>query len=272
MIFFTDLDGSLLDHSDYSWHDALPALEEIRSLNIPLIMCTSKTRKEVEVLQDELGLQEPFIVENGAGIYFPENYRGFRIERGVSGQGLCSLALGMPYSRIRVFMEQVRAEYPIRGFGDMSVEEVAMRTGLTLEGAARAKAREFSEPFILEDERLLYNLQKDVQKAGIRIANGGRFLCFIGKGHDKGKAVKKTRAIFAENQAHQYLSIGLGDSFNDLPMLSQVDIPVLIPHPDGSIEEFTLPNLVRASLPGSMGWNRAVSALLSSLENVEPFE
>jgi len=88
MIIFTDLDGTLLDHSGYSWRDALPALKEIRSKNVPLVMCTSKTRKEVEVLQEEMGLREPFIVENGAGIYFPEDYRGFRIEKSVARQGL----------------------------------------------------------------------------------------------------------------------------------------------------------------------------------------
>lgn len=267
MIIFTDLDGTLLDHSGYSWRDALPALKEIRSKNVPLVMCTSKTRKEVEVLQEEMGLREPFIVENGAGIYFPEDYRGFRIEKSVARQGLHCLALGASYSRIRSFVEKVRAEYPIRGFGDMSVEEVAERTGLAPEEAARAKAREFTEPFIIEGERVLHNLQKDAQRAGIRITRGGRFFCFTGKGHDKGKAVKKTRDIFEKNQACRYLSIGLGDSCNDLPMLSQVDIPVLIPHPDGSIEDFTLPNLVCASLPGSIGWNRAVSALLSSLDD-----
>ena len=48
LIIFTDLDGSLLNHEDYSFQDAAPALERVRACNIPLIFTTSKTRKEIE--------------------------------------------------------------------------------------------------------------------------------------------------------------------------------------------------------------------------------
>ena len=70
MIIFTDLDGSLLNHEDYSFREALPALARIRRSAIPLIFVTSKTRGEVEILQQEMCIREPFIVENGGGIIF----------------------------------------------------------------------------------------------------------------------------------------------------------------------------------------------------------
>lgn len=81
LIVFTDLDGSLLNHEDYSFAEAMPALARISGNNIPLVFVTSKTRREVEILQREMGLREPFIVENGGGIYFPAGYRGWTIER-----------------------------------------------------------------------------------------------------------------------------------------------------------------------------------------------
>ena len=47
-VVFTDLDGTLLDHTSYSHQAAEPALEAIRERRIPLVFCTSKTRAEVE--------------------------------------------------------------------------------------------------------------------------------------------------------------------------------------------------------------------------------
>jgi mannosyl-3-phosphoglycerate phosphatase len=47
VIIFTDLDGTLLDYSTYSFEKALPALQLVRERDIPLIICSSKTAKEV---------------------------------------------------------------------------------------------------------------------------------------------------------------------------------------------------------------------------------
>lgn len=71
LVIFTDLDGSLLNHEDYSFTAARPSIERIKTAGIPLIITTSKTRLEVERLQQEMGIREPFIVENGGGIFFP---------------------------------------------------------------------------------------------------------------------------------------------------------------------------------------------------------
>ena len=43
------------------------------------------------------------------------------------------------------------------------------------------------------------------------------------------------------------MSIGIGDSENDLPMLKPVDIPVLIPHSDGVSIDPRLPGLERGA-------------------------
>lgn len=50
LLIFTDLDGSRLDHTDYSYEGALPALDRIARVGWPLVFVTSKTRVEVEPL------------------------------------------------------------------------------------------------------------------------------------------------------------------------------------------------------------------------------
>ena len=84
VIIFTDLDGSLLNHEDYSFAEATPSLDRIKRSGIPLIMTTSKTRREIEPLQREMGIGEPFIVENGGGIFFPHGYRNLLIGDGAT--------------------------------------------------------------------------------------------------------------------------------------------------------------------------------------------
>ena len=46
-IFFSDLDGTLLDHENYDWSAAKPALSELKRQGLPLILASSKTAAEI---------------------------------------------------------------------------------------------------------------------------------------------------------------------------------------------------------------------------------
>ncbi|NPA52208.1 MAG: HAD-IIB family hydrolase [Aquificae bacterium] len=258
MIIFTDLDASLLNHDDYSFEDAKPALSIIKNLNIPLIITTSKTRKEIEILQKELQIYDPFISENGGGIFFQKGYRGFYITNCKSVDNYCLIQLGKAYSQIVDFEKRVMKEILLKGFYFMSLEEIAELTGLTTQQAKLAKEREFTEPFILYEKDKYALLEKKADKEDIKITKGGRFFHFIGKNQDKGKAVKLVKDIFEKNTGKKFLSVGLGDSKNDIPMLEVVDIPILIRKPDGSYENFEKEGLIKSRYSGSRGWNEAM--------------
>ena len=264
IIIFTDLDATLLEHETYSFQDALPALNEIKKRNIPLIIITSKTRKEVQKLIKELGINEPFIVENGAAVFFPKNYRNFKIKSCREKYNYCVIELGKPYSYIREFVKKYKNQFGIKGFGDLTVEEIAKLTNLPIEKAKFAKEREYTEPFIIENEEKIKQLEKIAKEYGLKITKGGRFYHLIGEGQDKGKAVKITREIFEKNLKTRIKTVALGDSKNDIPMLKEVDIPVLIPKANGKYEDLQLPNLIKAKYPASRGWNEVVLNLLSN--------
>ena len=63
------------------------------------------------------------------------------------------------------------------------------------------------------------------------------------------------------------VTVGLGDSPNDLPMLKVVDLPVVIPRAPGTIDP-ALSGLPwrRASAPGPAEWNEAVLETLHEME------
>ena len=68
------MDGSLLDHHNYRFDAAIPTLEKLAKLNVPVIPTTSKTEAEVLALRLQLKNNHPFIIENGAAVLIPVNY------------------------------------------------------------------------------------------------------------------------------------------------------------------------------------------------------
>jgi mannosyl-3-phosphoglycerate phosphatase len=268
LIILTDLDGSLLDATSYSHNAATEALQQIQDLRIPIVLVSSKTRAEMEPLRIRLRNRHPFIVENGGGIFIPRSYFPFLVEQApVRGQYQV-VELGLPYMELRVALKEIEQDlgYGLLGFGDMSMEEVAHYTGLSPADAALAKQREFDEPFLIDHDGITCeDLRPYVESRGLRCTKGGRFFHLMGTS-DKGRASRLVLEWYrrhAESQGREVVSIGLGDSLNDLPMLKAVDRPILVQKPDGTYDpDIHLPHLNYAEGSGPIGWNKAVLAIL----------
>lgn len=265
-IIFTDLDGTLLDSETYSFAPALPALRSLSDLNIPLILCSSKTRTEIEFYREQIGNSHPFISENGGGIFIPKGYFGFMVEiphHTIQVEDQYEvIVLGAVYSEIRKAVAALRHEgFPIKGFGDMSPEEIAGLTGLGSREAAMAKERHFDEPFIFEGEEAdIPQLLAAILSKGFRYTQGV-FYHILGDS-DKGKAVSILEDLYRKAFG-EMVTIGLGDSPNDIPMLEQVDYPVIVQKPSGEYDQrIQIPNLMKTEGAGPEGWNNAILSLV----------
>jgi mannosyl-3-phosphoglycerate phosphatase len=268
IIIFTDLDGTLLDET-YCFDAAEPALRKIKELAIPLIVCSSKTRREIEHYREKLGNGHPFITENGGGIFIPEGY--FPDESviakysPVTEKGYRVIRLGTPYSELRKVLGELREEgFPIIGFGDMSTDELVQHTGLSPAEALLCKERDFDEPFLFHaDENQKESLFRAIRARGL-FTTQGVYYHLLGD-NDKGKAVRILSELFRLRYG-TVTTIALGDSPNDLPMLDSVDFPVAVQRPDGRQHpSLALPNLYRAAGIGPQGWHSAVLDLLARL-------
>ena len=259
-IVFTDLDATLLDHETYDWRPAKPALERLRAEGSPVVLCTSKTSAEVEMLWREIGLEAPFIVENGGGVFLPPAFHqaGQRVDAVQADFQV--LNLGAPYAELRDCLKTDGHPLGARGFGDMSAEEVAATTGLDLADAERARQRSFTEPFLLDHESKLPELKAAAQTRGLTVTRGGRFFHLLGADQDKGRAVERVAALI-DPQAGTF---GLGDSPNDRGMLEAVDIAIIVPHPGRTPLSLSRQDVVHAPAPGPVGWNAAVLSLLDA--------
>jgi mannosyl-3-phosphoglycerate phosphatase len=264
ILVFTDLDGTLLDHTTYSFRGALPAIKMLRQRKIPVIICTSKTRAEVEVVRLALRNSDPFIVENGGAVFLPDGYFPGEIPAARKDSAYRVIELGTPYPTLVDAFSRIKSRLPgkARGFADLSIKEVAGLTGLSRREAALAKKREYDEPFLVEDPSLISTIQRMAAASGLKITRGGRFFHLTGD-NDKGRAVRRLQALYARTAGGPLRSIGLGDSQNDLPLLEAVDFPVLVKKPGGQYDSAVrVPNLILAPGVGPAGWRAAVLELV----------
>lgn len=266
IVIYTDLDGTLLDHKTYSWKAAQPALNLIRENDIPLVLCSSKTRAEMERIRTDLDNHAPFIAENGGAIFIPMDYFVCIVPRyKVTGQYQV-IELGTSYTRLRQALVEIAQQTcaALKGFGDLTVEEIAAQTGLPIEEAWLAKHREYDEPFILEGtESQKQQVLQMIQQRGLRFSRGGRFHHLTGD-NDKGQAVRILSGLFKQKYGKVF-TVAVGDSLNDLPMLEAVEHPILVQKQKGQYEtSIALPGLIRAEGIGPEGWNHAVLKLLAS--------
>ncbi len=247
-VVFTDLDGTLLDARTYSWEPARDTLHRLHQTAIPVVFCTSKTRAETALLQQQLDVHDPFIVESGGAICDADE----------------TVVLGTPYAQLVQRFGQLKTLVPgaLCGFSDLTDAEVAQRTGLSVAQAALARQRQYEEPFFFlgDEATCLPPIAAKVAEWGPRLSRGGRFWHLHGP-TDKGLAVRRLLERYPQAR-----SIGLGDSALDLPMLEAVDFPVAVARPDGSHDPLLtarLPALHKTQAPGPAGWAEAIAALVS---------
>jgi mannosyl-3-phosphoglycerate phosphatase family protein len=256
LVFITDLDGTLLD-SAYSYEAADPALKLLRLLRIPLVLCTSKTRAEVEVWRCLLGNSHPFIVENGGALYLPEYYFGLAIHSPVHRNGYSVIEFGDPYRELvqSLIRASEESDCSVRGFYQMSAEEISERCHMLPLAAMLAKQREYDEPFEIlsgDDKRLTEAITRQKK----RWTRGGSFHHILGvndKAHCVSLLIHFYRKIFKN-----VVTIGLGDGMNDAGFLNLVDIPILLETPGIADLKKAVPRGRLSSSPGPQGWNTAV--------------
>ena len=274
LIVYTDLDGSLLDSTTYSYEAATPALTALREQEIPLVLVSSKTRAEMEPLRQRLAHQDPFIVENGGAVFVPRGLFDFPLERMRSRSPYQVIELGLPYHMLREVLKQIEdaVETPLQGFGDLSVEAIMQVTGLPHADATLAKQREYDEPYLLQGpQALIEEVCRQIVTRGLRWTKGGRLFHLMGE-NDKGEAASVLLRCYLRQQrmsgqAERIETVGIGDSINDAPLLAMVDYPILVQKPDGSYDpDIQLAGLIYAQGIGPVGWNEAVLKLLAQVQ------
>ena len=252
----TDVDGTLMDHS----YDLTPAKETIlrlKKLKIPVILCTSKTASEVKVIQKDLGLKDPYIVENGAAIYFDSNT-----------EDSWEIVLGDSYQKLELILKKLSKDidFDLKPLNNLSDKEANLLTGLSGDSLILMRDRHWSMPFLNPPNHLEKELKKCCKKYNVVFFRGNRMSHLLSKNSSKGEAIKRLKK-FSNNKNLKI--IGLGDSPNDFPLLEEADHRIVISGINGPnkklLDDLGDLDYSISNEPNGFGWQKEVNKILNDL-------
>lgn len=283
LVLFTDPDG-LLSRDCLAASRGVPArsdawpgrrlveapargtLECLKSSAIPVVLFSARTRAEIELIQQELDISHPFIAENGGALYIPEAYFPFPLSGSSQIAGYDVFRFGKPHRQVVEALHRVAGEcgVEVAGFSDMSTDQVARETGMTLMQAGLAKLREYDEPFRIEAgtpasrERFFPALRK----AGLSCVRFGRYHHV----HSCGEPAAGIRMLreFYDRAWGKVTAVGIGENgAAECVFLSEVDVPIVVradtPAAGRLRRKFSSARLTASS--GPEGWNEALLEL-----------
>lgn len=290
IVVFSDIDGTLIDIFTRKYGKSKELVKKLKESSIPVILCSSKTWAEQDVIRKDLGLEsEPFIIENGGAVIIPRSYfsgggagsgggstdddlkhhYGMRVVDGYS-----VIELGRSSAEIRKVLQYVRRKtgIPFKGVSDLSIEELAKIVGMTPEEAERMSKRQYGETILEIDKTEKVKFEQALSKEGLQVIHGGRYFD-VTAGNDKGKAVRILIDLYRKKLGDGTIFIGIGDSANDAPMLKLTDIAILVQKYDGSWAEVdnsnNIPHVVKAKGIGPAGWENAFATIIKEAEQTD---
>ena len=270
-LIFTDLDGTLLDHDNYSYGNNKKMISTIINNKNEIIFNTSKTFSECKKLLKELKLSNmPFSTENGAVLYFPK-IRFNKIKNSSSFERYWKLRIAKLSSKSwHQFLKQKQKKYNFLIAQDLSSKILKKYTNL--DDTSKMLNREASQIILWEDS--LVNLKKfknelKSEKQGVLI-QGSRFM-------QVSSVCNKRIAKKLISHAYDYQfygtysknTIALGDSKNDIDMLNSASYPCLIKNRSGYFLKLrsNKKNIIKSSKFAPDGWSQVLYKLNNTLEN-----
>lgn len=272
-LIFSDIDNTLVQsyiarnremiHSD-GYGDIKKVIKILSENQIPLVLCSTKTRKEQDKIRNDLDIVDPYIVENGGAIIVPKNYFPFNLDEFGLGtkeiDGNMNLELGKSYEQIITILNDIRNKFHIRFncVSDFSITELANKVGISVEGATLMASREYSETILEIESVNRVELEKALTERNLIMVQGTRYITVSAR-HDKGCAVSILKNLFYKKYRNEKIQvIAIGDAINDITMFENVDQAFLVRNIFNQYTPMEINNLTRVKGIAQDGWKEVV--------------
>lgn len=264
ILVFCDLDDTLFDVHVFSVDaSARRALNRLERQRLPVVVCSSRTRAEIERIQQELGINHPFVSEGGAAVFLPHGYFAFERVMTTEVSGYQRVEFGKPYTEVVAALHRFAGRLGVRvvGFSDMSVGDVASDCDMPLLQARLAKLRDYSEMFRVVDAKpgAILRLFKALRAAGLVCTSRGRYHLLGACHHDVGSHFVRDlyRRAFG-----QVPTVAFGDHASAAPLLRHADVSLVVQADDKGETMRLLANVPAARLIGAHSVGEWAEAIL----------
>ena len=259
IFIFTDLDASLIQRDTFKFDEIKDYIKSLISKGIYIIPNTSKTEIEINEFNKELGLNLPYISENGSSI------NGLNlINKNFPNQ----INLSRDKDDIfKIFKKIVPENLKVKCRLIFKMEKKVQSEIFGLSGKKLKDAlnRNYSIPFIFSgnlDQRR--QLNEIVNKGGLTLHEGGRVIN-ICDNVSKVKSMNKIIKMVKKTEDNVKI-IGVGDNYNDLDMLKNSNIACLVFNDQFTMEPININNCIVSKNPAPIGWQEVVKMALDKIK------
>ena len=258
VVIFTDLDGSLLHRDTFKFDSIKDYIKSLVSKGVIIIPNSSKTEKEIEKFNEELGINLPYISENGSSIH------GLNL---ITSNFPDKLVLSRDKEELlKIYENKVPEKLKEKCFqiSKMSKKEKENILGQKDEKLKDALNRKYTLPFLFKGDKNEKNrLLKILNSNSLTLQEGGRVynLC---DNINKVKSMNRVIKILKKTE-DKIKTIAVGDNFNDLEMLRNCDIPCLVFNDQFKLDLININNLIFSNKPSPEGWADVIKMALAKL-------
>lgn len=247
-VVFSQVDAVLMHPRDTAFTDARNTLRQFVADDVAVVLCSSKTRAELEFIQQTLGIADPFICEHGAAAFIPDQYFDAEIPGARDLSGYQAVEFGRTYADVVEVLRRTAERLRIRilGFNEMSTEDVARECRLPLLQARLAKLREYEERFRVLDPGAAasHRLGKALSGSHLRCVEGDPF-AYVGAPVEHRLGVNLLTGLYRHARG-SVLTIGITGNGGDDGLETLVDQVIKIPQEDLSAGSLSVVEWARA--------------------------
>ncbi len=258
IIIFTDLDGTLLHRDNFRFDPIKDYIKRLVNNGIIIIPNSSKTEKEIEKFNEELGIELPYISENGSSIH------GLNL---INSNFPNKIILSREKEELlKIFNSKVPEKIKNKCFLISKLDKKKQEKifGQKDNRLKDVLDRKYTLPFLFNGEKIEKNrLLKILSFNSLTLQEGGRVsnLC---DNVNKVKSMNKVVKIL-KNTEDKIKTIAVGDNYNDLDMLKNCDLPCLVFNDQFKLDQINIDNLIFSNKPSPEGWADVIKMALAKL-------
>ena len=258
VVIFTDLDGSLLHRDTFKFDTIKNYISSLVDEGIIIIPNSSKTEKEIENFNEELGVDLPYISENGSSIH------GLNL---INHNFPNKIILSREKEEIqKIFNEKIPEQLKDKciQISKMNKKEQEKIFGQKDSKLKDALNRKYTLPFLFRgDKNEKKKLLKILNSNSLTLQEGGRVLNLCDN-INKVKSMNRVIKILKKTE-DKIKTIAVGDNYNDLDMLKNCDIPCLVFNDKFKLDQINIDNLIFSNEASPEGWADVIKKALVKL-------